>query len=263
MLKRLRKKGFSMTEPAESIFNVIRWTVFKETGFQESSLKIGVPDFDKLCHGVRRGDFLIFASDSKDSQEKIILHLVKRFGIGLRCRTLVLLMDSSLRYFSQRVLKSCCDLSIQELDPEIESMQPVADVINDAPVYVSESTRLTLAELEEHIESVRPEIVLISGADKLIRNENAYDEKSMVELSRALKDLAQKYSCAVVLDVMLPFLTSPCDQIDAIKLPFNGAIASEADLVLEVGLEESSTDKCLLNVIKSVHGYSGSFDLEV
>lgn len=30
-------------------------------------------------------------------------------------------------------------------------------------------------------------------------------------------------------------------------------IASEADLVLDVGLEESSTDKCLLNVIKSLY----------
>lgn len=42
-----------MTEPAESIFNVIRWTVFKETGFQESSLK--------LASLILTNSFMVFA----------------------------------------------------------------------------------------------------------------------------------------------------------------------------------------------------------
>lgn len=246
-----------MIEQSETIVNSIRKVVFQETGFRETSIKIGIPAFDERFHGVRRGQLVLVASKFKCSLDLFWPKLIRNIGVDFGCPTQVFLLDSSTRYLVKR-FQSGYGLSIDKLEPEPESMQPVIDRVGDAPIFVYETPRLTLTELQEYLERDKPHVVMVSGADKLVRNENGYDEKSVVEFSKSLKDLAEKHNCVIIIDALFPITVRQGKQKlswDVRELPFNGAIANDADQVLCIVSPEPTVDNYHVTILKSVHGF--------
>jgi len=249
-----------MIEPSEPIVAAIERTLFGQAGFKDSSIPLGIPEFDQKYYGIRRADLVVAASGSAQCNDHFLHKLIKSIGVGFGRKMSVFLLDTSTRCFVQNALCASFGTSIEHLVAAPEEREAVVRYFGKSHISVAESPRLSLSDLEEYLEQDKPEVVLISGTEKLIRNVNAYDEKLVVDLSRALKDLAEKYSCAIVIDAKLPNQNGAGDVSD---LPCNGAIAIDADLVLSIEQPETTKDSYRLAVIKSVHGYSGTFDIEM
>ena len=248
----MTKKTLSLTE---AVYQVLA----EEADFRKSAIPTGIIEFDKRFFGFRTGELITIASKFKQSHELLLPYLVNKLALVQKNQMSVFLLDSSTRYLVDRVLRTSCDLSLDKIGMAPDSLEKVDQALDMSAVHIHETPRLNLDQLESEVAKEKPRFIVVSGTDRFVRNSDAYDEKSLVELSKSLKDLAVKHNCTVVIDAMLPLYKSngdPLDSTDVADLPYNGALATYADLVFDIepptDLEAREYD---LNIIGSRHGF--------
>lgn len=241
------------------LVHVIHDLLEKHDSFSNNFIETGIEDIDCRGFGFRQGELVTVTSRFKMPFELLLPFFVNKIGVGQQVRTSVFLLDSTERCFINRLLKTSCNLTLEMLSSDDVCKKVANEVVGSAPILIHETPRLNLDDLEQKLMGDSSEVVFISGADRFIRNVRAYDEDSLVELSKALKDLALKHHCVIVFDAAMPIRNSIGEDLvspRAIDLPFSGSVAAFSDIVLHIEPPENLLEGLHeVTMIENIHGY--------
>jgi replicative DNA helicase len=249
-----------------------------------TGISTGFEDLDRFTFGMQRGNLIVVAGRPSMGESILTLNIAEHVALIDRLPVAIFDMDRGMMNPTMLLLASYAkinyhDLRHGEIDNEqSERLSHAADVLKDAPIHISTNAAVSVQEVGERLRKLNKStdglgLVIVDCLPELKLTGEMADKKSAHEIamiSRHLKTLAKELDVPIV--VLSPINRDLEERINKsprlVDLPYGGAIASAADLVVFVYRDSvydcESADQGMAEIIvaKNTNGSVGSFLLK-
>ena len=260
--------GRALTTYAEQIANRVEG--------QRIGIPTGLATFDQKTGGLQGSDLILVAGRPGLGKTSLALNFVAHAAIRLGKTCAVFSMEMSEMQVVQRLISMRAEIDGNRMRrgrlsmEELQSISLASAELQQAPIYVEESSRLTVTDIlakSRRLQSERGLDLIVIDYLQLI--EGAGDDEGRVQevavITRALKSIARE------LEVPLVALSQLSRQIETrgtepmlSDLRESGSIEADADLVLflwQKDRKDRDESVVRLKLAKHRNGPTGDFDL--
>jgi replicative DNA helicase len=247
---------------------------------------IGVPtgftDFDRMTHGLNKGNLIIIAGRPGMGKTSWALNVAQYVAIHLGKPVGVFSLEMSEQELALRILCSEADISFSRLraghlsQKQWQTIVQTVRRLGPAPLYIDDSPNPTLLEVASKTRRLKAEIgleLIILDYLQLMQAGGRYENRNLeiAAISRGLKQLAKELEIPVIALSQLsrqPERRSGDHRPQLADLRESGSIEQDADLVAfvyrdEVYNPDDPSKKGLAELIIAKHrnGETGPIDL--
>ncbi|MCR5324160.1 MAG: replicative DNA helicase [Lachnospiraceae bacterium] len=240
-------------EPIDSIMNRVLDNIeaAAKTRGPVTGVSTGFYDIDYLTAGLQKTDLILLAARPSMGKTALALNIAENAAIKQRVPTAVFSLEMSKSQIGSRILSMHSQVDAQSIrtgridESQWGSLMRSADIIADSPLYIDDTSGITVAELRSKCRKLKLEhnlgliiidyLQLMTGSG---RNESRQQEIS--EISRSLKALAREVDCPVLaLSQLSRSVESRPDKHPMLSdLRESGAIEQDADVVMFIYRDE-------------------------
>lgn len=250
------------------------------------STLIGIPtgftDFDRITHGLNRGNLIIIAGRPGMGKTSFALNIAQHVAIREKRSVAIFSLEMSQQELALRVLCSEADVPFSRLRSGHLSQKQWSRIIqtvrgtSDAPLFIDDSPNPTLLEVASKSRRLRAEKgldLVILDYLQLMQAGGRYENRNLeiAAISRGMKQLAKELDLPVIALSQLsrqPERRGSDHRPQLADLRESGSIEQDADLVAfiyrdEVYNHEDEDVKGLAEVILAKHrnGETGTVEL--
>ncbi|HWN43561.1 MAG TPA: replicative DNA helicase [Thermoanaerobaculia bacterium] len=260
-------------------------TTLEELEERPGSMLTGVPsgfiDFDRISHGLNRGNLIIIAGRPGMGKTSFALNVAQHVAIRERKAVGVYSLEMSQQELALRVLCSEADISFSKLraghlsQKEWSRIVTTVRSIGDAPLYIDDSPNPTLLEVASKARRLKAEkglSLVILDYLQLMQAGGKYENRNLeiAAISRGLKQLSKELELPVIALSQLsrqPERRGSDHRPQLADLRESGSIEQDADMVAFVYRDEiynpTDENKGLAELIISKHrnGETGTVEL--
>ncbi len=223
----------------------------KKTGI--SGVPSGFPELDRLTAGWQNSNLIILAARPSMGKTALAMTFARNAAVEFKIPVAIFTLEMSNLQLSQRFISSETELSLSNLrkgqlqDYEYEQLTSKISKLSDAPIYIDDTSALTLSELidksiklkkEHNIQMIVIDYLQLMTLGTKSR-ENREQEISLI--SRELKSLSKKLDIPII---ALSQLSRSVEQRGVSKRPLlsdlrdSGALEDDADVVMFIYRED-------------------------
>ena len=281
----LRQGKSSDMEPIESIVSSVLDNINAAAKNSRSVTGVSTGFFalDYMTSGFQNSDLIILAARPAMGKTALALNIAEHVAIKQKIPTVVFSLEMSRIQIVSRILSMNSGISSQSLrtgriqDGEWERLFDSADEIAFAPLFIDDTSGITVPELRSKCRKLKAEkdlgliiidyLQLMTGSSKRSAESR---QQEISEISRALKGLAREINCPVIaLSQLSRQLESRPDKRPMLSdLRESGAIEQDADVVTFIYRDEyynkdNSEKKGIAEIIiaKQRNGPTGTVEL--
>ncbi|HEX7180351.1 MAG TPA: replicative DNA helicase, partial [Thermoanaerobaculia bacterium] len=264
--------------------NVFHSTL-EELEERSGSLLTGIPtgftDFDRISHGLNRGNLIVLAGRPGMGKTSIALNITQNVAIREKKTAGVFSLEMSKQELGLRVLCSEADVSFSKLrgahlsSKEWTRVYQTVRTIGEAPLYIDDSPNPTLLEVASKARRLKAEkglALLVLDYLQLMQAGGKYENRNLeiAAISRGLKQLAKELDIPIIALSQLsrqPERRGSDHRPQLADLRESGSIEQDADMVAFVYRDEvynaTEENKGLAELIIAKHrnGETGTVDL--
>lgn len=177
-----------------------------------TGLSSGFMRLDSLTTGFQKGDFIIVAARPSMGKTAFVLNIAKNVSVGLKKTVAFFSLEMPRNQLVQRLLCSTALVDSQKIrtgrlatQRDWSSLANAASVLMDAPLYIDDTSGITVADIRSKARRLKAE----KGLDLIIidylqlmqsRGSRASDsrQQEISEISRSLKGLARELNVPVI-----------------------------------------------------------------
>lgn len=267
-------------EPIGEVVDATVEAVEEEPGSALPELRWGLPTLDRILGGLGRGRMVVLAGRPGYGKTSLALAVCRELA-AVQARTVALFsLEMTNRELALRLLGSEAEVPAQRIAsgilsrPEWERLHQSAARLRTAPLYVDDSSSLTLLELASTVRRLQSrqglDAVVIDYLQLLDLGEPAQNETlALARISRGLKKLARELNVPVLVISQLsrePERRGPAARPKLSDLRGSGALEQDPDAVIFLWppseLQEAVEGANLLAIVaKNRHGEAGEVGL--
>ncbi|HEX2252483.1 MAG TPA: replicative DNA helicase [Thermoanaerobaculia bacterium] len=261
-------------------------TTLEDLEERPGSMLIGVPtgfmDFDRITHGLNRGNLIIIAGRPGMGKTSFALNIASHVAVQEKRGVAVFSLEMSQQELALRVLCSRANVPFGQLRAGHLSQKHWSQIINtvratgDAPLYIDDSPNPSLLEVASKARRLKAERgleLLILDYLQLMQAGGRYENRNLeiAAISRGLKQLAKELDIPVIALSQLsrqPERRGSDHRPQLADLRESGSIEQDADLVAFVYRDEvyNPDDDEVRNlaeliIAKHRNGATGTVDL--
>jgi replicative DNA helicase len=260
-------------------------TTLEELEERPGSMLTGVPsgfiDFDRMSHGLNRGNLIIIAGRPGMGKTSFALNVAQHVAIRERRAVGVYSLEMSQQELALRILCSEADISFSRLraghlsQKEWSRIVSTVRGIGDAPLFIDDSPNPTLLEVASKARRLKAEkglSLLVLDYLQLMQAGGRYENRNLeiAAISRGLKQLAKELEMPIIALSQLsrqPERRGSDHRPQLADLRESGSIEQDADMVAFIYRDEvyNQTDenKGLAELIIAKHrnGETGTVPL--
>jgi replicative DNA helicase len=249
------------------------------------SLLTGVPtgfiDFDRISHGLNRGNLIIIAGRPGMGKTSFALNMAQHVAIRERRAVGIFSLEMGQQELALRILCSEADISFSRLRAGRVSQKEWTRIVQtvrsnaDSPLYIDDSANPSLLEVASKARRLKAEkglALLVLDYLQLMQAGGRYENRNLeiAAISRGLKQLAKELDLPVVALSQLsrqPERRGSDHRPQLADLRESGSIEQDADLVAFIYRDEiynpSEENKGLAELIIAKHrnGETGTIEL--
>ncbi len=262
-------------------------------------LATGFDELDQLTTGFKEGEMIVIAARPGVGKTALALTMAKNFLKERYCKDQdrfvkpghpvgIFSLEMSAQQLMLRLLASMANVRLQAIregslsKTDLDSLSMVAAEVAELPIYIDESSMLTVNQLRAKARRMRQmhkvEIIIIDYLQLLTStSEKARDNRQVevAEISRGIKALARELKIPIIVLAQLNRKPEEGNQEPAIHhLRESGSIEQDADVVmlLSRAFEKDQDDEAMadkrgnvfrakLNIAKQRNGPTDKIDL--
>ena len=242
-------------EPIDSIMNSVLDNIeaaSKSRG-PVTGVSTGFYDIDYMTAGLQKTDLILLAARPSMGKTALALNIAENAAIKQRVPTAIFSLEMSKTQIGNRILSmhSCVDaqsIRTGRIDEsQWGSLMRSADIIADSPLYIDDTSGITVQDLRSKCRKLKIEhnlgliiidyLQLMTGSGK---RSNESRQQEISEISRSLKALAREVDCPVLaLSQLSRSVESRPDKHPMLSdLRESGAIEQDADVVMFIYRDE-------------------------
>jgi replicative DNA helicase len=249
------------------------------------SLLTGVPtgfiDFDRISHGLNRGNLIIIAGRPGMGKTSFALNMAQHVAIRERRAVGIFSLEMGQQELALRILCSEADISFSRLRAGRVSQKEWTRIVQtvrsnaDSPLYIDDSANPSLLEVASKARRLKAEkglALLVLDYLQLMQAGGRYENRNLeiAAISRGLKQLAKELDLPVVALSQLsrqPERRGSDHRPQLADLRESGSIEQDADLVAFIYRDEiynpSEENRGLAELIIAKHrnGETGTIEL--
>jgi replicative DNA helicase len=249
------------------------------------SMLTGVPtgftDFDRISHGLNRGNLIVVAGRPGMGKTSFALNVAQHVAVRERRTVGVFSLEMSQQELALRVLCSLADISFSRLRAGHVSRKEWTKIITtvrgiqDAPLYIDDSPNPSLLEVASKARRLKAEhglALLVLDYLQLMQAGGRYENRNLeiAAISRGLKQLAKELELPVIALSQLsrqPERRGSDHRPQLADLRESGSIEQDADMVAFIYRDEvynpTDENKGLAELIIAKHrnGETGTVEL--
>lgn len=268
--------------PLATILGEIQEELEDQPGSTFTGIPTGFHDFDRMTHGLNRGNLIIIAGRPGMGKTSLALNMAQHVAIREKRPVGVFSLEMSQQELAFRVLCGESGIGFKRMRAGHMSQQQWRDVVRtirqtqDAPLFIDDSANPTLLEINSKARRLKAEkgldLVIIDYL-QLMQAGGRYENRNLeiAAISRGLKQLAKELAIPVIALSQLsrqPERRGNDHRPQLSDLRESGSIEQDADLVAfvyrdEVYNREDETNRGLAELIIAKHrnGEIGSVPL--
>ncbi|MGD0015489.1 MAG: replicative DNA helicase [Bryobacteraceae bacterium] len=270
-----------MKEPTHEAMTVINKLMMKKG--EKTGVVTGFKDLDDLTFGFQRQEMIVLAARPSVGKTSLALNIADAAVLprrGIPVPTLIFSLEMSSAQLALRMLCSRARVNIKLLrdgmlpkqGPEQQRLVDVADELSKSPLFIDDSSHLTIMELRAKARRLYTRyklglivvdyLQLLSPADPRIPR-----EQQVAEVSRGLKAMAKELDLPVLVLSQLNRSLEKENRAPRLSdLRESGSIEQDADVVLMLAPPKDAEEKFQagaydLVVAKQRNGPVGQFQL--
>ena len=251
----VRHRKSADIEPIDQIMNKVLDNI--EAAARDSRAITGVAtgfyDIDYMTAGLQKSDLILLAARPSMGKTALALNIAEHAALKLRVPTAIFSLEMSKTQIVSRILSMNSGVDSQKLrvgkidDNDWGDLMRSADAIADAPLFIDDTSGITVAELRTKCRKLKLEndlgliiidyLQLMSGSGKRSSDSR---QQEISEISRSLKALARETDCPVVaLSQLSRAVEQRPDKHPMLSdLRESGAIEQDADVVMFIYRDE-------------------------
>ncbi len=255
---RLSDSAKSMKEPMQEAMKVITKMMMKKG--ELTGVSSGFKDLDTLTFGFQKQEMIVLAARPSMGKTSLALNMAEAAAMpkkGDACPTLIFSLEMSAAQLALRMLCSRAKVKMKLLrdgllsrnGEEQQSLVQAADEFSKAPIYVDDSSHLSIMELRAKARRLHARnplgfimvdyLQLLSPTDPKVPR-----EQQVAEASRGLKSLAKELNVPVLVLSQLNRSAEKEDRPPRLSdLRESGSIEQDADVVLMLARPKEADEK--------------------
>jgi replicative DNA helicase len=267
----------------QRIYRVLEETVSfleESSGKGLTGLPTGFHDFDRLTHGLGRGQLIILAGRPGMGKTSLALNIAQHVAVRLGHAVGIFSLEMGQQELALRILSSLSDVSFSALRQGHLSQQKWKRVIaamhdlQQAPLFIDDSASPTLLEVASKARRLKAEHrleLLVIDYLQLMQAGGRYENRNLeiAAITRSMKQLAKELDIPILLLSQLsrmPERRGRDHRPQLSDLRESGAIEQDADLVVfvyrdEVYNEDAPKGVAELIIAKHRNGETGTVEL--
>jgi replicative DNA helicase len=163
-------------------------------------------ELDELCNGLQKSDLIIIASRPSMGKTALMVSLAKNIAVDQGIPVAIFSLEMSKRQIDLRFKVLISEVPSQkvfkgQLDPlDMEKIVNATKKINEAPIYINDTSNLTIVELRSAIRRLVMEVDIgVVFVDYLqlmtpVYKKGQSREQEVAEISRNLKLMAREFN---------------------------------------------------------------------
>lgn len=247
-----------MKEPAREAMNIITKMMMKKG--ELTGVASGFHDLDKMTFGFQRQEMIILAARPSMGKTSFALNIADHAALpktGESAATLIFSLEMSAAQLALRMLCSRARVNMKRLregllaknGSEQQELLKAADALSKAPIYIDDSSSLSIMQLRAKARRVHARrklgfiivdyLQLMSPSDS-----SAPREQQVAEASRGLKALAKELDVPVLVLSQLNRSSEKDNRAPRLSdLRESGSIEQDADVVLMLARPKDADEK--------------------
>lgn len=257
--KRTNTSFFQMKDVVKHTFKMI------ESMYERKAVITGIPsgfkDLDELTSGFQPGDLIIIGGRPGMGKTAFSLNIAQHVGVELGEPVAFFSLEMSKEQIAMRLLSSLAMVNASALRKgfiskrDWERLTDSAVKLSEAPIYVDDSSQLSVLEIRAKARRLKMEkgklSLIIIDYLQLMRSRTAYDrrEQEISEISRSLKAMAKELKVPVIaLSQLNRSVEKTTDRRPTLaNLRESGAIEQDADVIIFLYRDEVYNKKNTAN----------------
>lgn len=200
---------------------------------EDTSLKTRWPEFNRILGGFQRGGVYVLAARPGDGKSDFAIMLAAHLSMNYAVDFLSL--EMSVEQLTQRIISRACKINSSKLvekkvdEEEQRSIGYVVDKMKNLRLVMDDTSPITVDDIEKRLSTRRPDMIVIDYLSliKMDTSRGKQQWQAIGETTHALKALARKYNCVILL---LAQLNRAVDKKNGISLSdLRGGTDIEAD----------------------------------
>lgn len=255
---RISDSAKAMREPTIEAMSVINKMLMKKG--ELTGVSSGFVDLDRLTWGFQRQEMIVLAARPSIGKTSFALNIAESASIprkGEPVPTLIFSLEMSAAQLALRMICSRAKLNMAKLrdglipknDPVMASLSEVADEFSKAPLYIDDSSHLSIMELRAKARRIHARrklglivvdyLQLLSPTDPQVPR-----EQQVAEASRGLKALAKELDLPVIVLSQLNRSSEKENRAPKLAdLRESGSIEQDADVVLMLARPKDADER--------------------
>lgn len=253
---RISDSAKPMKEPTHEAMNVINKMLMKRG--ELTGVSSGFKDLDTLTWGFQRQEMIVLAARPSMGKTSLALNVAEAAALpkrGEAVSTLIFSLEMSAAQLALRMICSRARMNMKQLregltpKSELQSLADVADEFSKAPIFIDDSSHLSIMELRAKARRVHARrklglivvdyIQLMSPTDA-----QAPREQQVAEASRGLKALAKELDLPILVLSQLNRSSEKENRAPKLAdLRESGSIEQDADVVLMLARPKDADEK--------------------
>lgn len=248
----------------------------------------GLTDIDKITNGWQKSYFIILAARPGMGKTALMLTFAKNAAFDYKIPVAIFSLEMTSQDIVKRLLSSITQISLEKINSarlvehELIKIQEVMQKMEDVPLYIDDTSMLTLTELRAKARRLKTQydiqliiidyLQLMSNRDRMSTHSNR--EQEISSISRGLKGLAKELNIPII---ALSQVNRAVEKEKENKMPKlsdlreSGSLEQDADLVFFIYRPEYYTkddtqpefkNLAILNLAKNRHGQTAEIKLK-
>lgn len=233
-------------------------------GPKAGAVPTGFMDLDHLLGGFYPGDLTILAARPSMGKSSMGIGIASELAIKHRQTVALFTLEMSSKQIAGRILSALADVDVSRLregrvgNAELQRIAEAHDRLTDAPLWIDDSSSLSLRELEiraRRLHAEHPLSLLIVDYLQLVNAPGANRVQSIGAISRALKGLAGELGCPVLaLSQLSRAVESRPGHLPQLSdLRESGDLEQDADIVLFIVRDDQYDRESERKGISDIH----------
>jgi replicative DNA helicase len=278
---RVNDSARAMKETTKEAMNVINKMMMKKG--ELTGVSSGFKDLDSLTWGFQRQEMIVLAARPSMGKTSLALNCAEAAALPLRGEavpTLIFSLEMSAAQLALRLICSRAKINMKLLREglvpknELSSLHHVADEFSKAPIYIDDSSHLSIMELRAKARRIYARrklgFIMVDYLQLLSPNDSqAPREQQVAEASRGLKALAKELDLPILVLSQLNRSSEKENRAPKLAdLRESGSIEQDADVVLMLTRPkdaderfQTASDSAELIVAKQRNGPVGELKL--
>jgi replicative DNA helicase len=270
------RQGLTSTELCKAVFKRIEFN--KANAGKITGLETGFADLDALTWGLQAGELIVLAARPAMGKTTLAMNIAINAARKKKC-VAVFSLEMSAEQLGLRLVASEGRVDLRRLksgmiaDTDYPRLASAVSRISDVSLHVFDKDVISLAQVRAKCHALalqhRPDLVVVDYLQLMEGRRSENRQQEIADISRGLKQLAQKLECPVIALSQLnrDLEKRPNKRPMMADLRESGAIEQDADIIAFLYRDEvynpDTQDKGLAELIVAKHrnGETGTIQL--